>query len=46
LRERVLEAVGFGGLGIAHVGGQVPVCFLGYLGDDEAAGDVGDPVCE
>jgi hypothetical protein len=37
LREGVLEAVGFGGLGVAHVGGKVPACSLGYLGDDEAA---------
>lgn len=44
LREAVLEARGLGGLGIADVAFEVPVCALGDLADYEAAGDVGDPV--
>lgn len=44
LREAVLEARGLGGLGVADVTLEVPVCALRDLADYEAARDVGDPV--
>lgn len=44
LSESVLEADGLGGTGIADVGLEVPAGVLGDLGNDETAGDVGDPV--
>lgn len=44
LSESVLEADGLGGTGIPDVGLEIPASVLGDLGDDETAGDVGDPV--
>jgi hypothetical protein len=44
LGQGVLEANALGGLGVAQVGFEVPGGLLGDFGDDEAAGDVGDPV--
>lgn len=44
LRQCVFEPYALGGLGVARVGGQIPGCALGNLGDDKAARDVGNPV--
>ena len=44
LGQGVLEANALGGLGVAQVGFEVPGGVLGDFGDDEATGDVGDPV--